>query len=109
MGRLPSKFLFCVILYGAGFVTAVHFLPPDSASAASQSRDTANQSRDCDGAVPSAQTPAADTDSKIWITKLRAGIDTSIHFAEEHALKVANLIRSEMARGKDHSSQAVLE
>jgi len=107
MGRLPSKFLFCVILYGAGFITAVYFLAPNPASAASQSRDS-------DGAgfrLQQSQVATANTgvDSKIWIMKVRAGIDTSIHFAEEHALKVADLIRSKMAQGSDPSSQAVLE
>ena len=106
MGRLPGKFLFCLILYGAGFITAVYFLDPNSASAASQNCDS-------DGAgfqLQSAQTASAtETDSKAWVAKVRAGIDTSIHFAEEHALKVANLIRAKIAQGNDQSSQTVLE
>jgi len=107
MGRLPGKFLFCLILYGAGFITAVYFLAPSPVSAATQSRD----SHGAGFRLQSAQTAAANTeaDSERWIAKVRAGIDTSIHFAEEHALKVANQIRSEMARGKEQSSQAVLE
>lgn len=106
MGRLPSKFLFCVILYGAGFITAVYFLSPSPASAADQNQTAKTSSR-----LQPAQAAAANTgvDSKVWIMKVRAGIDTSIHFAEEHALKVANLIRAKIAQGNDQSSQTVLE
>ncbi|RKY10649.1 MAG: hypothetical protein DRP56_00365 [Planctomycetota bacterium] len=106
MGRLPGKFLFCIILYGAGFVTAVYFLAPHPASAADQSQ-TAEAS--CQLQPAQAVTASMGIDSKVWITKVRAGIDTSIHFAEEHALKIADLIRSKMAEGKEQSSQALLE
>ena len=106
MGRLPGKFLFCLILYGAGFITAVYFLDPNSASAVSQNRDS-------DGAgfqLQSAKTASATgTDSKAWVAKVRAGIDTSIHFAEEYALKVANLIRAQVAQGNNPSSQTAVD
>jgi flagellar basal body-associated protein FliL len=106
MGRLPSKFLFCIILYGAGFVTAVYFLAPKSASGADQSQ-TAEMSSWFQPAQ--AVTENTGVDSKVWVMKVRAGIDTSIHFAEEHALKVANLVRSKMAQGSNPSSQTVVE
>ena len=105
MGRLPSKFLFSIVLYSAGFVTAVYFMAPNSASAADQSRD----SHEAGFRLQSAQTVTAGIDSKVWISKIHAGIDTSIHFAEENALKVANLIRSQMAQGSHPSSQTAVE
>ena len=106
MGHWQSKFLFSVVLYGAGFLTAVYFLAPNPVSAADQS-----QTAETSSWLQPAQAVTANTgaDSKIWIAKVRAGIDTSIHFAEEHALKVANLIRSQIAQGNDQSSQTVLE
>ena len=106
MGRLPSKFLFSVILYSAGFVTAVYFLAPHPVLAADQIQTAETSSR-----LQPAQAAAANMgiDSIVWIMKVRAGIDTSIHFAEEHALKVANLIRAKIAQGNDQSSQTVLE
>ena len=100
MGHWQSKFLFSVVLYGAGFVTAVYFLAPSPVSAADESQAT-----EVSFSLQPAQAVAADTrvDSEVWITKIRAGIDTSIHFAEEHALRVANLIRSKIKQG-DHDS-----
>ncbi|MHC4231980.1 MAG: hypothetical protein ACYSN9_08580 [Planctomycetota bacterium] len=100
MGHWQSKFLFSVILYAAGFVTAVYFLAPHPASAADQGQATETSSW-----LQPAQAVAANsgTDSEVWMTKIRAGIDTSIDFAEEQALRVANLIRSKMKQG-DHDS-----
>ena len=99
MGKLPGKFLFCVIVYIAGFITAVYFLAPESASATDQAevgQTTTWLQRVRSGNV--------DADSKVWVTKIRTGIDTSIHFAEENALRVANHVRSKMAQGKNNSS-----
>ena len=100
MGHWQSKFLFSVILYAAGFVTAVYFLAPNPVSAADQS-----QTAETSSWLQPAQAGAADSgaDSEVWMTKVRAGIDTSIDFAEEQALRVANLIRSKMKQG-DHDS-----
>ncbi|MCD6174833.1 MAG: hypothetical protein J7K65_03575 [Planctomycetes bacterium] len=104
MGHWQSKFLFSVVLYGAGFLTAVYFLAPKPVSAADQS-----QTAETSSWLQPAQAVSGNIDSEVWIMKVRAGIDTSIHFAEEHALKVANLIRSQMAQGSKPSSQTVVE
>lgn len=100
MSRWQSKFLFSAVLYGAGFVTAVYFMAPHPVSAADQTQATKVSSQ-----LQSAQTLNADreTDTKVWVTKIRSGIDTSIHFAEEHALKVADLIRSKIDQIKNDS------
>ena len=104
MGRLPGKFLFCLILYGAGFITAVYFLSPSPASAADQSRTA--ETGLC---LQQTQTANAGVDTKVWIEKIRTGVDTTIHFAEENAVRVADLIRSRMAQNSDSGSQAVLK
>ena len=106
MGHWQSKFLFSVVLYGAGFVTAVYFLAPEPALAVDQIQTAETGSR-LQFAQPAAETTGID--SKVWVTKIRTGIDTSIHFAEENALRVADLIRSKMAQGSTPSSQAVGE
>jgi len=107
MGHWQSKFLFSVVLYGAGFITAVYFLAPNPASAADQIRTAETGSR-LQFAQPAAETTG--TDSRVWVTKIRTGIDTSIHFAEENALRVADLIRSKMAQGSSNpSSRTVVE
>ena len=107
MGQWQSKFLFSVVLYGAGFVTAVYFLAPDPASASEKIQPTDRISR-----LQPAQAVVADAgiDSKVWAAKIRTGIDTTIHFAEEHALQVAGLIQSKIAQGGSKpNSQTVVE
>lgn len=105
MGRWQSKFLSSVFLYGAGFITAVYFLAPVPVSASDYGRTVETSSR-----LQSAQTATAGTeiDSKVWMTKIRVGIDTSINFAEEYALRAAALIRSKFEQG-DRSSQTALD
>ena len=105
MFKLPGKLLFFTIVYIAGFVTAVYFLAPESASAAEHV-----QSGKITSWLQQIKAENADTDSKEWVTKIRAGLDTSIDFAEENANRVADLIRSKMAQGKkDSSSQTAVE
>jgi hypothetical protein len=105
MGHWQSKFLFSAVLYGAGFITAVYFLAPNSVSAADQ-----GQTAETSFLLQPAQAVVANTevDSKIWVTKIRTGIDSTINFAEEHALQVADLIRSKIEQG-NHSSQTALD
>lgn len=104
MGHWQSKFLFSIVLYGAGFVTAVYFLAPNPASAADQI-----QTAETGSWLQPAQTANTGVDSRIWITKIRTGIDTTIYFAEEHALRVAGLIRSKMRQGNNCSTQTALD
>ena len=107
MGHWQSKFLFSVVLYGAGFITAVYFMAPGTTSAADQIQ-TAETGFRLKFSQPAAETTG--TDSRVWGTKIRTGIDTSIHFAEENALRVADLIRSKMAQGSSSpSNQTVVE
>ena len=105
MGKLPGKLLFFTIVYIAGFVTAVYFLAPESASATDHA-----QVGKVTSWLQQLKAENADTDSKEWVTKIRTGIDTSIDFAEENANRLADLIRSKMAQGKtDSSSQTAVE
>ncbi|MHC5162848.1 MAG: hypothetical protein ACYSO4_07000 [Planctomycetota bacterium] len=82
MGPWQNKILFTLFLYGAGFVTAVYFLTPCQSQ-----QEQSNP----------------DSNSRDWAIKIRSGIDTSIHFAEEYALRAADLIRSKMGQGNDQS------
>jgi hypothetical protein len=97
MGPWQNKILFTLFLYGAGFVTAVYFLTPCPVQAADQVQT--GQSH-----IQSQQEQSnPDSNSRDWAIKIRSGIDTSIHFAEEYALRAADLIRSKMGQGNDQS------
>ena len=93
MGPWQNKILFTLFLYGAGFVTAVYFLTPCPVQAADQVQT--GQSH--------IQSQQEQPNSHDWAIKIRSGIDTSIHFAEEYALRAADLIRSKMGQGNDQS------
>lgn len=96
MGKLPGKIVFSMILYGAGFITAIYLLVPSSVNAADQAQasETVNQLQDTQTA-----TGIAAVGSQDWAVTVRTGIDTCIEFAEEYALQAADLIRSKMGQG----------
>ena len=103
MGQWQSKFLLTVILYGAGFVTAVYLLTPCPAQAAEQVQVNETSI----GSQVAIANAAIDTYA--WAVRIRAGIDTGINFAEDNALRVADVIRSKMRQGTNQSRQVVLE
>ena len=102
MGKLPGKIVFSMIVYTAGFLTAIYLLVPSPAHASDQISQGETLSRLQD------MQPAAgiiDINSQEWILTVRTGIDTCISFAEEYALRAADLIRSKMEQGNNQSSQ----
>jgi hypothetical protein len=102
MGQWQNKILFTLILYGAGFITAVYLLAPCPLQASDQT--LTGETIPWSQHSQSMNTNAAMS-SPAWALKVRAGIETCIHFAEEYALQAADLIRSKMGQGKDHSSE----
>ena len=94
MGHWQSKLVSSLVLYAAGFITAVYFLAPPSVRAVGQGPIEAEGFQ----AASIAAVPAG-TDTQIWMTRIRTGIDAGIHFAEEHALRVAELIRARIIQG----------
>lgn len=87
MGHWRTKILVSLILYFGGFLTAVYVLAPSSASAAADR--------------PAAQgTALANVDTQAWAAKLRGGIDKVVSFAEDNALRAAELIRSNMEQSE---------
>jgi hypothetical protein len=100
MGSWQSKILFTLIVFGAGFVTAVYFLVPSSAAAADgtqsgEMRTVSSQAQSMTG--------HPDITSQAWALSVRSGIDICIRFAEEYALRAADVIRSHMGQGSDPS------
>ena len=99
MGSWQNKILYTLIVFGAGFVTAVYFLVPSPAAA-----DGAQVGEMSPGASQAnAMTGHPDITSQAWAISVRTGIDTCIRFAEEYALRAADLIRSHMGQGSDRS------
>ena len=98
MGKLPGKIVFSLILYATGFLTAIYLLVPSPANASEQIRsgETTTQSQDAQPV-----TGKIDINSQEWILTARAGIDTAIRFAEEYALRAADLIREKTGQGSD--------
>lgn len=95
MGKLPGKILFSLILYAAGFATAIYLLVPSPVQAdQTQACESFDRSYDAQHA-----TANAGIVSQPWVLKVRVGIDDCIQFAEEYALRAADVIRSNMGQG----------
>ena len=100
MGSWQSKILFTLIVFGAGFVTAVYFLVPPSAAVADQTR-IGEMSTGASQA--NAITGHPDITSQAWAVSVRSGIDICIRFAEEYALRAADVIRVHTGQGTPQS------
>lgn len=81
MSHWRLKFVCCLIFYCGGFLTAVYVLAPSTAAAKT---DTETQN-----AV------FANVDAQAMAAKLRGGIDKAIRFAEDNALRAAEVIRAQ--------------
>jgi hypothetical protein len=96
MGGFRAKILMMLFMFCAGFGTAVYLMTPSSAQAAGETPDFVSQlwSRQMRGGPED-----TGEDAKAWAVEVRCAIDTCIHFAEENALRVADLIRSQTDQG----------
>lgn len=95
MGRWRGKILFTLIVYCSGFLTAVYFLAPVSAAALPETQSEGQLSR-----LPAGEafSGSAGIDYPAWAASIRSGIDICIRFAEENALRAADLFRSKMGQ-----------
>ena len=90
MGRWRRKLLLSLIIYSAGFASAVYVLAPSSAQASSDSsRATASS-----GWSANAETWIDKAQANQWAGKLKTGMDKFVSFAEDNALRAAEMIRS---------------
>ena len=104
MGNIRAKILFTLFVFGAGFGTAVYMMTPSDAQAAGKTPSVASKLWH-----RQAQSQPEDTgvEAKEWAVAVRTGIDKCIHFAEENALRAAELIRQKGARGNSESRPSV--
>jgi len=85
MGRLQCKLLFSLVLYGAGFATAMYLLAP-----ADRSETGHNQA-----ALESSRTDARQVREELLAasSRLRLGMNKLVSFAEEKASLVADYVQ----------------
>ena len=88
MGRWRTKMLFSLILYSAGFMTAVYVLSP-SPAIASDGNQTCQRSKGSN-----LGTEEAGFSSQDWAVKMRAGMDKVKSLAEENAARGAQAAKA---------------
>ena len=87
--RWRGKILFAMILYAAGFATAIYVLAPSNLQAAN-SRDG------CSGQTQEQTTERTGMESQAWAASVRVGMKKAMSFAEEQALSIAEKIKIRM-------------
>ena len=90
--RWRGKILFAMILYAAGFATAIYALAPANLQA-SNSRDG------CTGWEQEQTSERAGIETQAWAASVRVGMSKAAGFAEEQALALAEKIKTRMAQG----------
>lgn len=88
MGRWRGKVLFALIVYTAGFFTAVYVLAPADMQTAGGREGIPGCTQD--------GTAGTGFDSQAWSASVRAGMDKAVAFAEEQALLLVEKIKTGM-------------
>lgn len=89
MGRWRSKLLFAMIVYAAGFLTAIYVLAPSDIQAVAGGNGPS-------GRILDETTQRAGFDGRAWAASARAGMDKARAFAEEQALHFAEKFKTSM-------------
>lgn len=84
-----GKLLFMLIVYAAGFLTAIYVLAPADAQAADSRNGIAGVTRD-------ETTQRAGIDGRAWAASARVGMNKVAGFAEEQALRLAEKIKANL-------------
>ena len=86
MGRLQYKILFALVLYGAGFATAMYLMAPAEKCETGQIQAASDLARTAEREQHREQLLAASC-------KLRLGMNKLVSFAEEQTAVVAEFVR----------------
>ena len=86
-----GKLLFAMILYAAGFATAIYTLAPINLQAAE------NRGRN-PGCTQEQTAERTGMDTQAWTASVRVGMSKAKSFAEEQALALAEKIKTRMAQ-----------
>ncbi len=98
MGQWRGKILFALIVYSAGFATAIYVLAPSKFQEVS-SRVTSSAVRTQDGT-----TERDGFDSQAWAASVRVGMSKAVSFAEEQALQIAEMVKTRMEQSESTKS-----
>ncbi|NLK40799.1 MAG: hypothetical protein GX298_01930 [Planctomycetes bacterium] len=90
MRHWRTKLLTSIVLYGAGFMTAVYVLAPPPAQPAEDRKISERYAASEQWGLE------ADADSQNRGAALRAGMDKVIRFAEENAVKGVQAIKAQL-------------
>ena len=90
-----GKLLFSLILYAAGFATAIYVLVPSTAQASSQTCGIDRPSQD--------NAQLAGIETQAWAAAMRTGMTKAMSFAEENALRVAEKIKMQLQQHQSDS------
>lgn len=94
--KMGTKLLFALILYAAGFATAIYVVVPSPARAANA--QTSEKDR-------SSQVSSADIGTQAWAVSVREGMDKAVSFAEEKSLLLAEKIKTHIQQHKSDSGK----
>ena len=86
-----GKLLFAMILYAAGFATAIYVLAPSNVQAADSRNGPSGWTQE-----QTAEQTGMDTQA--WAASVRVGMSKAMSFAEEQALAIAEKIKTHMAQ-----------
>lgn len=89
--RWRGKLLFAMIVYAAGFLTAIYAIAPSDLQAAGSRNGPSGWHQDQTAERAGAETPA-------WAASARVGMSRAVSFAEEQALRLAETIKIRMAQ-----------
>ena len=90
MGRFRSKLLFALVLYAAGFASAMYLMAPPDQSETGQNQAASDLARIAERQQTREQLLAASC-------KLRLGMNKLVSFAEEKTARVADFVQQKWA------------
>lgn len=98
MGQWRTKLLKSIILYSAGFITAVYVLAPSPAP-------TTDGGGTGERYMWSSGTEEAGFSSQDRAATMRAGLDKVIRFAEDNAVKGIRAVKAQIDQRRPNSGQ----
>ena len=95
MGQWRGKLLLMLIVYAAGFATALYVPAPAEQTAVCGADGVGSETQD--------RTARDGFKAHPWAASAKAGMDQAFSFAEEQALRLAETMKSQLARSTPDS------
>lgn len=97
MGRWRSKLLLSLIVYAAGFATAIYVLSPPQAT---ETKPGETKATTISQWAPNAETQQAGFDATPWIETAQAAIGKAAGFAKAQSVILADVIKAKVEQNK---------